>query len=153
MENKSNIKMEVEIKKLRENAIIPTYGSDNSAGADLYAAIDKPIYIQPYHNIKIGTGLAITPPHGYYGAIVPRSGMATKRGLRPANTPGTCDEDYTGEYIVALYNDSDTPQKIEPGDRIAQLIFLPYIIADWKIVDELKTTDRGDGGFGSTGTK
>lgn len=143
--------MSVKIVKLRENAIIPTRGSEYAAGYDLSAAIDKDIEINPGTCQKIGTGLAITPPKGYFGAIFARSGMATKRGLRPSNCIGVCDEDYTGEYIVALYNDSDEIQVIHSGDRIAQLVFLPYVSVDFEEVSNLDETERGDGGFGHTG--
>lgn len=140
-----------EVKKLREDAVLPVLGSAFSAGYDLSAAIDGDIIIAPGTCEKISTGLSITPPEGYFGAIFARSGMATKRGLRPSNCVGVCDEDYTGEYIVALYNDSDEPQIIHNGDRIAQLVFLPYIHPVFMEVDELNSTDRGDGGFGHTG--
>ena len=145
--------MDVKIKKLNPNAHFPTKGSDKAAGYDLYACIEEAIEIQPQKMAKIGTGIAITPPEGYFGAIFARSGLSTKRGLRPANCVGACDEDYTGEYIVVLYNDSNLVQTIEPGERIAQLIFLPYISVNMIEVDELEETERGDGGFGSTGTK
>ena len=145
--------MDVKIKKLNPNAHIPTAGSDKAAGYDLYACIEEAIEIQPQKMAKIGTGIAITPPEGYFGAIFARSGLSTKRGLRPANCVGACDEDYTGEYIVVLYNDSNTIQTVEPGERIAQLIFLPYISVNMIEIDELEETERGDGGFGSTGTK
>ena len=144
--------MDVKIKKLNPNAHIPTKGSDKAAGYDLYACIEEAIEIQPQKMAKIGTGIAITPPEGYFGAIFARSGLSTKRGLRPANCVGACDEDYTGEYIVVLYNDSNLVQTIEPGERIAQLIFLPYISVNMIEVNELEETERGDGGFGSTGT-
>ena len=143
--------MDVKIKKLNPNAHIPTKGSDKAAGYDLYTCIEEAIEIQPQKMVKIGTGIAVTPPEGYFGAIFARSGLATKRGLRPTNCVGVCDEDYTGEYIVGLYNDSNTIQTIEPGERIAQLIFLPYISVNMIEVDELEETERGDGGFGSTG--
>ena len=143
--------MDVKIKKLNPNAHIPTAGSDKAAGYDLYACIEEAIEIQPQKMAKIGTGIAITPPEGYFGAIFARSGLSTKRGLRPANCVGACDEDYTGEYIVVLYNDSNTIQTVEPGERIAQLVFLPYISVNMIEVDELEETERGNGGFGSTG--
>ena len=145
--------MDVKIKKLNPNAHIPTKGSDKAAGYDLYACIEEAIEIQPQKMVKIGTGIAVTPPEGYFGAIFARSGLSTKRGLRPANCVGACDEDYTGEYIVVLYNDSNLVQTVEPGERIAQLVFLPYISVNMIEVDELEETERGDGGFGSTGTK
>ena len=143
--------MDVKIKKLNPNAHIPTAGSDKAAGYDLYACIEEAIDIQPQKMVKIGTGIAVTPPEGYFGAIFARSGLSTKKGLRPANCVGVCDEDYTGEYIVVLYNDSNLVQTIEPVERIAQLIFLPYISVNMIEVDELEETERGDGGFGSTG--
>ena len=144
-------KDEVYVKLLKDNAILPKQGSSMAAGYDLYAAIEEDIDIQPGTAAKIGTGLAITPPQGYFGAIFARSGLALKNGLRPANCIGACDWDYTGEYIVPLYNDSQEIQTIHCGDRIAQLIFLPYIQVNFIITDDLKATDRGDGGFGSTG--
>ena len=143
--------MNIKIKKLNPNAHFPTKGSDKAAGYDLYACIEEAIEIQPQKMAKIGTGIAITPPEGYFGAIFARSGLSTKRGLRPANCVGACDEDYTGEYIVVLYNDSNITQIVEPGERIAQLIFLPYVSVNMIKVDELEETERGDGGFGSTG--
>lgn len=144
------MKQQIKIKKLKENAILPTYGSEKAAGADLYACIDKPIGILPHGTGKIGTGLAMELPEGYFGAIFARSGLATKQGLRPANCVGVCDEDYRGEYIVALHNDTDEIQTIQPNERIAQLVLLPYIQCDF-VEDELSETERGDGGFGSTG--
>ena len=141
--------MEVKIKKLMDDAIIPTYGSEKAAGADLYSTIN--VVIPPHESVKIGTGLAIQPPKGYFGAIFARSGLATKCGVRPSNCVGCCDEDYTGEYIVALHNDSEEHTTIRKGDRIAQLVFLPYITANFSEVNELEETERGSGGFGSTG--
>ena len=146
----SKIKKDIRVKKIKENAILPTYGSDKAAGADLYACIDNDIVIHPHTTQKIGTGLAMELPKEYFGAIFARSGLATKQGLRPANCVGVCDEDYRGEYIVALYNDSDEEKVIRHGDRIAQLVLLPYIQCDF-VEDELSETERGVGGFGSTG--
>ena len=145
--------MDVKIKNLNPNAPFPTKGSAKAAGYDLYACIEETIEIQPQKMVKIGTGIAVTPPEGYFGAIFARSGLATKRGLRPTNCVGVSDEDYTGEYIVGLYNDSNITQNIEPGERIAQLIFLPYVSVNMIEVNELEKTERGDSGFGSTGTK
>ncbi len=144
--------MNIKIKKLNKNAIIPTRGSKHSAGVDLYACIDKPIEIQPHETVKIGTGLAMELPDGYFGAIFARSGLATKQGLRPANCVGCCDSDYRGEYIVALHNDTDIPRVVEDGERIAQLVVMPYIPVNFEEVDELSDTERGDKGFGSTGS-
>ena len=144
---------EVKIKRLRSDAIIPTHGSAYAAGYDLYSCTDEEMMIAPGGTVKVGTGIAITPPSGYFGAIFARSGIATKQGLRPANCVGICDEDYTGEYIVALHNDSDEVQYIPSGTRIAQLVFIPYMPVVFEEVNELEETDRGAGGFGSTGTK
>ena len=144
--------MEIKIKKLNANAIIPTRGSAGAAGFDLYACTDTVIAISAGETVKIGTGLSIAIPEGFFGAIFARSGLATKKGLRPSNCVGVADEDYRGEYIVALHNDSNATQIIEPGERIAQLIVLPYLTAQFEEVDSLDETERGSGGFGSTGT-
>lgn len=141
----------IKIKKLNNNAVIPTRGSEFAAGYDLYACIDSPITILPHTTRKIGTGLAMELPVGYFGAIFARSGLATKQNLRPSNCVGVCDCDYTGEYVVALHNDSDSPRVIGDGERIAQLILLPYQSMRFEEVDELTETKRGTGGFGSTG--
>ncbi len=143
--------MKVKIKKLNEKAIIPTKGSKKAAGFDLYACEEQSVLIRPHETKMINTGIAIQPPKGYFGAIFARSGLATRFGLRPANCCGVCDEDYTGEYIVALHNDTEEPQTISPKDRIAQVVFLPYIDVIFCEVDELKNTERGSEGFGSTG--
>ena len=145
--------MDVRFKRLNDLARIPTRGSKFSAGYDLYAATDKDIQIPPHSTVKIGTGLAMELPIGWFGAIFARSGIATKRGLRPANCVGVCDCDYLGEYIVALHNDSNETMTIQAGERIAQLVTLPCQDIDFKEVDELHDTDRGTGGFGSTGEK
>lgn len=151
----------VKIKRLSVDACVPTYGSNKAAGLDLYANIGyeytrmrlfpKTIDIAPHTTVKIGTGWAIQPPEGYCGLIFARSGLATKQGLRPANCVGICDEDYTGEYIVALHNDTDEAQIIYHGERIAQLVFMPYEQVSLIEVEELDPTERGDGGFGHTG--
>lgn len=143
--------MKIEIKKLNENAVIPTRGSEQAAGYDLYAATDAPVTIQPHEAVKIGTGLAIAVPDGYFGAIFARSGLAAKQGLRPANCVGVADSDYRGEYIVALHNDTDFERTIAPKERIAQLVVMPYLAVEFEEVDELSETERGAGGFGSTG--
>lgn len=143
--------MNIKIKKLNDNAIIPTRGSEYAAGVDLYACIDKPIEIQPHETIKISTGLAMELPTGYFGAIFARSGLATKQGLRPANCVGCCDSDYRGDYIVPLHNDTDITQTVIPNERIAQLVIMPYLPVDFTEVDKLTETERGDGGFGHTG--
>ena len=141
----------IKVKKLNDLAIIPTRGSEYSAGMDLHAAISESIYISPHETIKIPTGLAMELPKGTFGAIFARSGLATKQGIRPANCVGVCDSDYRGEYIVALHNDSNISCTINPGERIAQLVVLPYIPIEFKEVDKLSDTERGLGGFGSTG--
>lgn len=140
------------VKFLNEYAKVPTRGSAYAAGYDLYAAIDKPIIIFPGDTVSVTTGLAMEIPEDYFGAIFARSGLATKRGLRPANCVGVVDADYRGEVIVAIHNDSDKIQQIEPGERIAQMVFLPYRgMGNFEVVDELNDTARGAGGFGSTG--
>ena len=144
---------QIKVKKLNSLAKLPTRGSEEAAGYDLYAAIDYDIYISPHSTVKVGTGLSFELPRGTFGAIFPRSGLATKSGLRPANCIGVCDSDYRGEYIIAVHNDSNTGQMIHPGERIAQLILLPYIPMEFQEVNELSETERGAGGFGSTGSK
>lgn len=140
------------IKFLNDIAKMPTRGSDYAAGYDLYAATDNVVEIQPGETKPIGTGLVMEIPDGYFGAIFARSGLATKRGLRPANCVGVVDSDYRGEVIVALHNDSNVPQVINPEDRIAQIVFMPYgVIHHFEVVDDLSETNRGEGGFGSTG--
>lgn len=141
----------IEVKKLREDATLPTRGSAYSAGYDLYAAIDEPVTIAPHKTEKIGTGLAFALPEETFAAIFARSGLATKEGLRPANCVGVCDSDYRGEYIVALHNDSEETRTIEPQERIAQMILMSINPINFTEVDELSETDRGEGGFGSTG--
>lgn len=147
--------MEVRIKKIYEDAIIPTHGSEYSAGYDLHAYIKNEsgvIQIAPHRMIKINTGIAISLPHDTFGGIYARSGLASKRGLRPANCTGIIDSDFTGEIIIALYNDSDEVQEVKDGERVAQLIIQQYITVDFNEVEDLPHTERGSGGFGSTGT-
>ena len=146
-------KYSVRIKKLDENAIIPTYGSEFAAGADLYACTGETVTIEPHKTLLIHTGIAMEIPTGYAGLIYARSGIASKRGLAPANKVGVVDSDYRGEIMVALHNHSDEPQTIDNGERIAQLVIAPYVVADFVVSDELDDTDRGEGGFGSTGKK
>lgn len=143
--------MEVRIKKLSDTATIPTRGSSCAAGYDLYADLEAPVVIAPHKTGKIGTGLAVEIPDGYFGAIFARSGLASKQSLRPANCVGVCDSDYRGEYIIMLHNDSDEERVIESGERIAQLVVMPYLAVEFTEVDELDETERGAGGFGSTG--
>ena len=143
--------MEIKIKKLRDDATIPTCGSKYSAGMDLYSCSNAPIQINPHETYKVETGLAIEIPEGYFGGVFARSGLSTKMGLRPSNCTGVIDSDYRGDIIVALHNDSDCPRMILPNERIAQLIILPFLPIEFKEVDELSDTDRADKGFGSTG--
>lgn len=145
--------MEVNIKLLNENAKVPTRGSEYAAGYDLYAATTDDVDIAPHSTVKIGTGISVELPNGTFGAIFARSGLATKKGLRPANCVGVCDSDYRGEYIVAIHNDTDEMMTIAAGERIAQLIVMPFVAVEFNTVEELTETQRGDGGFGSTGTK
>ena len=147
------MKTKVEIKKLDPRAIIPTYGTEFSAGADIYALLDEPLTINPGETKLIHTGLAMAIPEGLVGLNFARSGMATKRGLAPANKVGVVDSDYRGEIMVALHNHSEAVQTIDNGERIAQLVIAPYVTADFILSDELDDTDRGEGGFGSTGKK
>lgn len=143
--------MKIQIKKIKENAKIPTRGSEYAAGYDLYACIEKSVTIMPHTTEKIGTGLMVAVPEGYFGAIFARSGLAAKEGIRPANCVGVADSDYRGEYIVALHNDTDIPRAIEPQERIAQLVIMPFLEVDFEETEELSETERGSGGFGSTG--
>ena len=166
--------MKIKAKRLSDTAKLPTYGSEKAACCDLYADLSdhcitlnpdvevrnisgnengpiQRVGIAPQSTIKIPTGWAFQPPEGYAGFIYARSGLATKNGLRPSNCVGVCDEDYSGEYIVAIHNDTDEYQFIHAGDRIAQLEFRPYEQAEFELVDELDKTERGLAGFGSTG--
>ena len=143
----------IEIKKLDDAAIIPTYGSIDAAGADLYACIKDKEIINPHETKLIKTGIAISIPKGLVGLVFARSGLASKRGLAPANKVGVIDADYRGEVMVALHNHTNTEKRIEPNERIAQIAFVPYIKANFNVVSELSETSRGSGGFGSTGTK
>ena len=145
--------MIIEFTKLNDLAITPTRGSDWAAGVDLYAATDYDIEIRPHDMVKIDTGLAIAIPKGFFGAIFARSGLATKQGLRPANCVGVIDADYRGPVVVALYNDSDEVQIIPAKSRIAQLVVMHHEELDFIEKDKLPETERGEGGFGSTGVK
>ena len=139
------------IKKLNDNARLPTYGSEFAAGADLYACLDGDMTIAPAETLLIHTGLAMEIPTGLVGLIYARSGLASKKGLAPANKVGVIDSDYRGEIMVALHNHSTEPRTISDGERIAQIVFAPYYTAEFNLVDELGDTTRGTGGFGSTG--
>ena len=144
-------KIEVNFKKLNDLATTPSQGSAAAAGLDLYAAIPEDITIQPHTTQKIGTGISIELPDGTFGAIFARSGLATKDGLRPANCVGVIDSDYRGEIIVALHNDGNEVKQVMQGERIAQLVVMPYVPVTLVETTELSETERGEGGFGSTG--
>jgi len=141
----------VHVRKLREDAIVPTYGSTEAAGADLYACLSVDVVIEPGQSAFLPTGLAMEIPKGYVGLICARSGMACKKGLAPANKVGVIDSDYRGELIVVLYNHGNTAQTVSARDRIAQLLIVPVLTPTFMECDELKDTSRADGGFGSTG--
>ena len=146
--------MRINIKRIRDDAIVPTRGSVSAAGYDMYACgIDEPIDIAPGSCAKIKTGVIMEIPEGYFGAIYARSGMATKQGLRPANCVGVVDSDYRGEIMVFLHNDSSFVRTIENGERIAQIVITPYLNVEFNEVDVLSDTARGEGGFGSTGVR
>lgn len=142
----------MKMKILSEYATVPSRGSDYAAGYDLYAAIPNTVVIPPHGNVKIPFDIALEIPTGYAGLLFARSGLATKEGLRPANCVGVIDADYRGNIIVALHNDTDTNKTINPRDRVAQLVIMPFKEETFEIVDELPETERGAGGFGSTGT-
>ncbi len=145
--------MKVNFKKLNENATVPTYGTEYSAGADLYSLPGENITVEPRGTVLVHTGIAMEIPEGYCGLIFARSGLATKRGLAPANKVGVIDADYRGEIMVALHNHSDAPVTVEGGERVAQLAIVPFLKAEFTEVSELSDTLRGEGGFGSTGKK
>ena len=144
---------QVFLQRLRPDAAVPTAGSAGSAGCDLYACLggDGRVIIPPHHTVKIGTGIAVALPEGTFGAIFARSGLASREGLRPANCVGVIDSDYRGECFVALHNDSETDQTVRTGDRIAQLVLLPFLPIEFTETDALAETERGQGSFGSTG--
>ena len=143
--------MNVQVKKLDSRARLPSHGSASAAGYDLYACLDADATIPPHATAKLGTGLAFALPEGTFGAVFARSGLAAKEGLRPANCVGVVDSDYRGELLVALHNDSDVARVVKHGERIAQLVLLPYLPMAFEETAELPDTARGAGGFGSTG--
>ncbi len=143
----------VRYQKLDSRAVEPKYGSAAAAGADLYAVMDAPLTLAAGETALVHTGLAVEIPAGFVGLVCARSGLATKRGLAPANKVGVIDADYRGEIMVALHNHSAAPQTIDHGERVAQLVLVPYLTADYEQTESLSDTDRGAGGFGSTGTK
>lgn len=143
----------VPVKLLDPRAKLPAYGSANAAGADLYALTDGPVAIAPGESAKLRTGLAVAIPQGYVGLVFARSGLACKGGLAPANKVGVIDADYRGELMVFLHNHGGETQVVEDGDRIAQLMIVPYLTARFAPAEELDGTERGEGGFGSTGRR
>lgn len=145
--------MRVNIKKLNEQAVVPTYGTQYAAGADLYACLEEAVTIAPGETYLVKTGIAMEIPEGYVGLVYARSGLACKKGLAPANKVGVIDADYRGEIMVALHNHSKEAVAVEPKERIAQMVIAPFLAVDYQVVDELSDTVRGEGGFGSTGTK
>ena len=143
----------VAVKKLRPGAKMPTFGSREAAGADLYACLEEPVTIEPGKTVFLPTGLSMALPKGYVGLVYARSGLACKQGLAPANKVGVIDSDYRGEFMIALHNHGTEARVVEHGDRIAQLVVTPVIQADYYEADTLDETSRGTGGFGSTGKK
>lgn len=141
----------IRVKKLNEQAILPTYGSEEAAGADLYACLDAPLTVEPGATVWIPTGLAMEIPRGCAGLVYARSGMACKKGLAPANKVGVIDSDYRGPVTVVLHNHGSEAQTISHGERIAQLVITPVVTPVYEVYDALSETDRGQGGFGSTG--
>lgn len=146
--------MNIKVKRMCEKAKLPTRGSEKAAAYDVYACLpDKNalVTIMPHQTMLIGTGLRMAPPKGFYVGVYARSGLSSKEGLRPANCVGVIDEDYRGEYLVAVHNDSEVTRSVKHGDRIAQILLQKRYDMDFEEVDELDKTERGDGGFGSTG--
>lgn len=141
------------VKLLDPRAKLPAYGSADAAGADLYALTDGPVAVAPGETVMLHTGLALAIPKGYVGLVCARSGMACKRGLAPANKVGVVDADYRGEVMIFLHNHGPETQVVEPGDRVAQLVIVPYLTVQFAPAEELDGTERGSGGFGSTGNK
>lgn len=153
MNERKSRKVKIRVKKLSDSAIMPTRGSASAAGYDLYADLDVPETIEPGETKMIHTGLSMELPEGYFGAIFARSGLAMKEGLRPGNCVGVVDSDYRGEFMIGLHNDSDVLRVIEPGERIAQMVVMPYLPVEFEETESLTDTQRGAGGFGSTGKK
>mgnify|MGYP002625484118 CR=1 FL=1 len=143
--------IKISFKVLRRGAAVPSYGTPGSAGADLYALLDEPLVIHPGETRMVGTGIACEIPDGYAGLIFARSGLATKQGLAPANKVGVVDPDYRGEWMIGLHNHSGEDRTVCSGDRIAQVVFVPFAHAAFVETSELSDTSRGGGGFGSTG--
>ncbi len=146
-------KIQVKIKKLNKNAKMPTYGTEFAAGADLYALLEEPVEIKPNETKFISTGISFEIPSGTVALIFARSGLSCKQGLAPANKVGVVDSDYRGEVMVALHNHSTEVRVVENGDRVAQVMFAPYLKGEFEEVDDLEKSSRGEKGFGSTGKK
>ena len=151
MEFNEVISTQIKIKKLSDGAKVPTYGTICSAGADLYAVLDSAVTIAPHETKVIATGVAFEIPVGLVGVVCARSGLSCKQDLAPANKVGIIDADYRGEVMVALHNHGTQIRTVQGGDRIAQILFMPYVQAKFEVVDELSNTVRGVGGFGHTG--
>ena len=141
----------IRVKKLHPKAILPTYGSAEAAGADLYACLEEAVTIQPGEVYWVSTGIALEVPKGCAGLVYARSSLGAKRGLAPANKVGVVDSDYRGEVKVVLLNHSNQPQTLQPGERVAQFVITPVLTPAYEEVEELTDTCRGSGGFGSTG--
>lgn len=143
--------MKIQVKKMNDKAKLPTSGSQQAAGYDLYACLEEELRIAPHETVMVGTGLAAAIPDGYFGGIFARSGLAAKQGLRPANCVGVVDADYRGEIKVALHNDTQEERVITDGERIAQLVVMPFLRLEFELTEKLEETERGAGGFGHTG--
>lgn len=143
--------MNIRLKRLRPEAVMPDYGTPGSAGADLRVCLDAPVTLQPGETRLLPLGWAVEIPEGYVGLVYARSGMASKRGLAPANKVGVVDSDFRGELMAAMHNHSAVPQTIEPGERVLQMVITPCVQAAFQESDELSDTARGEGGWGSTG--
>ena len=141
----------IRVKKLHMNAIVPTYGSEEAAGADLYACLEAPVIVAPGESVWIPTGIAMEVPKGCAGLVYARSGLACKKGLAPANKVGVIDSDYRGQVTVVLHNHGSEVQTITHGERIAQMVITPVLTPSYEVAEELSDTGRGQGGFGSTG--
>lgn len=145
------VSTKIKIKKLKEGTKVPTYGTIYSAGADLYAVLDEPVTISPNETKVISTGVALEIPVGLVGLVFARSGLSCKQDLAPANKVGVIDSDYRGEVVVVLHNHGTQQRTVQNGDRVAQILFMPYVRANFEETDDLSDTVRGVGGFGHTG--
>ncbi len=143
--------MRIKVKRVSETATLPSHGSPFAAGYDLFSDLQEPVVIPPHGTVKIDTGLQFELPEGTFAGIFARSGIAAREGLRPANCVGICDSDYRGNYIVAIHNDSEEPRTVVPREKIAQMVVMPFLSLEFEEVSSLSGTERGAGGFGSTG--